>query len=649
MKRTSIFLTLLTGCMMLCRPAHAQFLKNVLNSVKQTAQNRANDKASTTTNKAIDKVDPSAPKPATPTPPAAAGKGPTPPAGDPPSTSGYVRVAVSTNKTIVGSTVKITGFSPINGSLKTVVLTVSGPVPAAAVNIPLKDSGSFSTLWVPAGTGEFRLVFKTADGKAQTTVTISAYPFQELDQITGPTRELVVQAAKKVDDAIERVTGDLTGPDATALEKTKKDFDDKTNAFKKWMDDIDQAGTGLDGLEKKYGNFPTPLQDKFTQMSDDFSDESKQLQDFNGRGDGGGTGGTGGTSGTGATGGTGGPSGTHQSYDNTICEYLAMVSEACAAFSTMLNFETNIVKLVGGIAGDKGGTVAGGDYADAAGAGDNTKIVMQEAGKLFGVAAIDGNEILSMKNSADFCGDIVQMCTSLLMKKYCVVMDGNLQETYTCTFRNKTSDVWWQYSYTAGATISLRYPKGESGHGTIKMKGNIEGNATKFSIYTDMNQMDDFKNASKQRSRVIGICVYAPPSVPFVSSQADKATGFGAVARGIATPAYFNIPIDIDYQVDAQTMKFYVNPALVDFLDVTTKYIYCYLDIALGIPLTTRVDLPINKVQLTLGKVISQNSTFPVRSDKDNNLSITGKGTSKIGPGSAIEHNINFSFTAKSD
>jgi hypothetical protein len=236
MKRIFFFLTLLACCMTLCRPAHAQFFKNVLNSVKQTVQNRANDKASTTTNKAIDKVDPSV-KPASPTPPAATtgaatltngapastagggnagggvpaggsgGNGSTPPAGDPPSTAGYVRVAVSTNKTIIGSTVKITGFSPINGNLKTVVLTVSGPVPAAAVNISLKDSGSFSTVWVPASTGEFRLTFKTADGKAQTTVTVTAYPFQEMDQITGPTRELVVQAAKKVDDAIDKATG----------------------------------------------------------------------------------------------------------------------------------------------------------------------------------------------------------------------------------------------------------------------------------------------------------------------------------------------------------------------------------------------------------------------------------------------------------
>jgi hypothetical protein len=38
-------------------PGHSQFLKDVLNHVKQTAQNRANDKASQNTNKSLDKVD----------------------------------------------------------------------------------------------------------------------------------------------------------------------------------------------------------------------------------------------------------------------------------------------------------------------------------------------------------------------------------------------------------------------------------------------------------------------------------------------------------------------------------------------------------------------------------------------------------------
>jgi hypothetical protein len=36
---------------------HAQFLKKIMNSVKQTAQNRAENKTNQATNKALDKAD----------------------------------------------------------------------------------------------------------------------------------------------------------------------------------------------------------------------------------------------------------------------------------------------------------------------------------------------------------------------------------------------------------------------------------------------------------------------------------------------------------------------------------------------------------------------------------------------------------------
>jgi Domain of unknown function (DUF4412) len=60
MKKTSFLFaaTLTLSSVLLCpRNLHAQFFKNILNTVKQTAQNRANDKTSTTTNRALDKVD----------------------------------------------------------------------------------------------------------------------------------------------------------------------------------------------------------------------------------------------------------------------------------------------------------------------------------------------------------------------------------------------------------------------------------------------------------------------------------------------------------------------------------------------------------------------------------------------------------------
>ncbi len=59
MKKTSFFPVLLPILLVSAFPgiAHAQFFKQLLNSVKNTAQNRANDKASQTTNQGLDKVD----------------------------------------------------------------------------------------------------------------------------------------------------------------------------------------------------------------------------------------------------------------------------------------------------------------------------------------------------------------------------------------------------------------------------------------------------------------------------------------------------------------------------------------------------------------------------------------------------------------
>jgi hypothetical protein len=675
-------------------PARAQFLKNVLNSVKNTVQNRANDKATSTTNKALDKVDGTGKKPgtngagsnatnggatgvsgsgasgapgsssgagSTNSAPgtagangpagtkgsaggngAAGGKGSAPDDADPESSKGYVRVDVSTSKTIVGGKVQVKGFSPMLGGLKTVTMTVSGPVPADPVTLTLKDSGSFSTLWIPTGPGHYRLILKSQDGKAQKSVFVDAYPFQEMEGITGPTREEGQKAVDRIKNDVAQARSGLSATDAGKLDAELQKLTAKWTQLTTTLDDLDKAGKGLDGLEKQYGSFPQGVSEGLNKMNDALGQEGKQLTDFNKALDGGGsTGGTGG-----GAGGDGGAAKTsHDAYDNTVCEYLTMISEACAAFSTFTNFMGDLAQITTNLAVDKATPMKAEDAMNAAGASADQTMIGKEVAKLFLQAHLDAESLVSLSGTAGFCGDMIQICSNYLLKTYCVILDGDLQETYTCTYRNSTKAVWWQYRYTTGATITLRYPKGKSSGGVVKMKGNIEGNATKFQIYTDMDEQDDFKTQSKGRVHAIPICVYAPPAAPFVSSQADRRTGFGAVARTILTPAVFNIPVDVDYDVDAKTMKIYTNEALVDFTPMV-RYVYCYLVIAAGIPLITKVDLPINGVKLTLGKGISMNSSFAVTRDGANNTSVKGNGDSMVGKGTDCEHHIQFSFSA---
>ena len=147
---------------------------------------------------------------------------------------------------------------------------------------------------------------------------------------------------------------------------------------------------------------------------------------------------------------------------------------------------------------------------------------------------------------------------------------------------------------------------------------------------------------------IFPICVNSPAHIPFSSAKADQNTGFGAVARAVVTPAYFNIPIDADYDLNNKKLTLYVNDAIADFTSMVC-YDYIYMAVAAGIPIFTRVNYPINKVRLTLGKVISDNNTFTIAGSEEK-PSIKGTGNTHLGDASThIEQKIDFTFGLHSD
>ena len=339
----------------------------------------------------------------------------------------------------------------------------------------------------------------------------------------------------------------------------------------------------------------------------------------------------------------------HQPYDNTICEYLVVLNEACAAFSTFTNiWSKSLLTVLKNITLDKGIPKAVEVANNKAGViPPDYDAQFKQPAKLFAAAKFDVESLTSKSGAAGFTGDIIQFASDFLMKKYCGVFKGELKHDYAITYRNKLGTTWWKYSYQTKAAVTLRYPKASSGK-IIKMKGNIEGNAVKFDFYQDVEQMDDFAEQMKSRAKPIPYELYHPIAVPFATSQKDE-LGFGAIARAVATPAYFNIPIDAEYDTDEETIKLYLNDALIDF-GLMVKYVYGYVAIAAGIPLITKVDFPVNRAKLTLNAVVSKNNELKVTKDSKNNLTISGNGTRHIGEAtSQIEHMIDYSLTAKND
>lgn len=81
------------------------------------------------------------------------------------------------------------------------------------------------------------------------------------------------------------------------------------------------------------------------------------------------------------------------------------------------------------------------------------------------------------------------------------------------------------------------------------------------------------------------------------------------------------------------------------------KYNYIFLKVSLsGIPIFTRIDLPINKARLTLNAVVYTNNQLTVIKVAKNNLLVKGGGERRIGSsGEPIEHKIIYSLTAKNE
>jgi uncharacterized membrane protein YgcG len=673
-------------------PAKSQFLKNVLNSVKNTATSRANNKAAQVTNSAADKVEgvgtskPGSTTTGTPSGsanatgnttqstqsiPGAASGGSGAAATNPPdkdSDSSFLSLSLSATRIVTGSLVTISGRSIKYGSMQDVQLTIKGNAGTETKIIPLTDTGHFKTSWGTGMAGEYQITVLSSNRKSSKTATIKVFRLMSMDSVVQKNKDDTKTAYDQLKQWIDEVKSKLGPTDATALQKKFDDLSDKKDKVIHLFGDLADLGKGLDKLQQSQ------------------SSSGGGNTGSTGGGGGGTTGTTGGGGGTtggggGTTGGGGSQTGilspelqsdltkitdglsdqcvqmetltkaaAHKPYDNTICEYIQMVTEACAAFSTLTNLVNPKGFLMIGakdiaknVALDKGVPVAVGS-AYPQGTNGTAVDMAKEAQKFAATTVYDCESLNSSMGKAGFAGDIIQLCSNYIMSKYCGVLSGDMNEDYKCTYKNNDYATWWEYTYHNEATVNLRYLKSAATSTLIKMKGNIEGNATKFTIFQKVSEMDDYKKAMKNRARIFSVCLWVPPTMPAATSQADRQTGFGAVARGIITPAYFNIPIDADYNPETGQMKIYVNDPIIDYSS-EVEYQFGYIVIAAMIPLVTKVHFPINKVKLTIAKVIEKNNDFQVKADANGNLSFTKTAEWTNGEDGLIVHHIKMTMT----
>jgi hypothetical protein len=540
---------------------------------------------------------------------------------------GFVTLQLSSNRIFSGGSILISGQSVKYKNFVNVQVAVSGPSVNDTKSVPLNSDGKFTSTWfAPDKEGTYTVTVTGSDKKGVEKATISVYALPLIQNWCSENIELTKKAYDKLSSSVENVKAAIGSKDKAELEKKIEDVTVKKDKVLKLFDDLNKAAKEIAMLAKSGKNLSPNLSGNLSELNAHLAEQRnkmRQIEEYN----------------------------DHQPADNTICEYMVMLNEACAAFSVYTNLESRaLVTIIGNIQLDKGVPKAVSMVNEKKEwLSEPNDFAIKEPAKIFATAAVDAKSLSSALGVAGFAGDMVQFATDFLLKKYCGVFKGEFQHDYTIEFRNGKGENWWTYGVGMKAVISLRYPKVKDGVNIIKMKGNIEGNGTHFTFFEDVEKDDDFQKGSKGKIEVVPIKTFTPLAVSFATSERDI-LGFGAIARGLATPAYFNIAIDAEYDVNANKIKLFVNQALVDFtIYVSNKFVFALVGADL-LPYIKQMNFPIHPALTTIGSVLRSHNEFDVSTDAKGNLSFAGMANKHLGDKSSkIEHDLNFTVSAKKE
>ena len=549
---------------------------------------------------------------------------------------GHVTLKLSADRTFTGGYILISGESIKYKDFNQVEITVAGPLPSLTDvrKVTLKADGKFSAEWsAPAitgnaeGTGEYTVTVVSSDKKATQSATFTVEEIWEFaDDWPAENVKATKDAYDKLDAAVVKAEAGLGSNDKAELDKKMTVIKEKVDAALKLFKSLNTAGKEISNLARSGKKLSPNLAGNLSALNDNLTEHARQMKSIERLTD-------------------------HQPQDNTVCEHLVMVNEACAAFSTFTNlWATSVKGIIKNIVLDKGvPKVVDVINSKTAKVDAPHDFLMKEPAKIFATSLADAESLTTKLGKAGIGGDIIQYASDVLLKKYCGVYKGELKHDYTVTFRNGNGETWWKYGVEVQATFTLRYPKDKISGSTIKMKGNIEGNGTKFTFFQNVAVEDEFKKGTKENIEVVPLKTITPIAVPVATSQND-ALGFGAITRGAFTPAYFNIPVDAEYDTDNDKIKLFLNNPIIDFSPaVTNQFIFLLVGGDL-LPYFKRMNFPIHKIFRTLSSVVWKNNEFTVDKDAKGNLSFTGKANKHLGGKSEkMEHDLNFSLSAKKE
>jgi hypothetical protein len=511
--------------------------------------------------------------------------------GDPEDKEGFITLDLSTPVTSKGLSVTIRGASAKHGKWNSVKILVKGPADDEEINAPLNDSGVYHLVYDKLlEEGDYIITATSSDGKAKVSARLKVNDISQQDDEIKDLMDATGTAFERLKNRASRLKGMISSSDDITLQtkigKAKDNLDalhDALRDVKNGKKDIAKSGKAPSKNAKQHLT-------KLNHMVSWKTEEVNSMLKIAG----------------------------YELNANSICEYISLLNETCAVFSTLTN-----------------------EWVSAM--GDVIEDITQEH-KSFAAAMNRMDGLKDRFSREGLASGVKDFALDVLLKDHCGVFRGSLKHSYNYAATSKAGVEWWTYGVKSEAAIVLYYPK--SNMGIIKMEGTIEGNATDFKFYALPGANPDYQQSTGGKVETTPIKDYTPFSLPGATSLHDE-LGYGMISRAVISPAYFLIPIEGEYNTETGKIKIFINEAFVDFLP-TIFNSQIFIQWAAGLPKLRRLDYPISKVRLTINAALKDKNEFVVKKDAKGNPYIKETIKRHI-DGDRQEHDLDISISVKKE
>jgi hypothetical protein len=543
---------------------------------------------------------------------------------------GFVTVKLSTPFTMKGLSVIISGTSVKYEKWKEVVVKIKDPKDnEEEVKVPLTDSGSYKLVWDKLlEEGEYLITATSSDGKSNVSEKLWVNDWEQPKE--DDLMDATGKAFERLKSRASRLKGMISKEQEAALNEHLAEVKATVDKLRELMNLIKKATKETAVMLKNGEALPRNVIGHLSKLNDLLRSQANEVERLLAVAD-------------------------HEPYENTICEYIVMLNEACTAFITFTSgWMTPVAFALGNIAFNKGvsdvkeymGSSGSSSEGGSSPSVDDIKWEGKQAAKAYGLAGKKASELSSSLGQAKFITGLMQFGADVLLRSYCGVLKGEVKHTYSINYKNGNGQPWWKYGYNLQAALFLRYPK-TTNAGIIKMKGTLEGNATRFSFMADPAQNPGFKSGTGGKVKVMVLKSLTPFALPVAASMA--AGGWGWIARATATPAYFKIPVDAEYNTETGKVRLFLNEASVDF----TEFVFnrqVFIMWSAGLPLIKMMDYPISKARLTINAALKDQNEFTMKKNGTGGLSFQHTAKRQIGTESEpTQHLLEISISGKKE